>query len=50
MASEGGGDEIEVVDVVRGEEDETFRGVLGEDKVWVFLLCSLSLNLSICVS
>ena len=35
MATEGGGDEIEVVDIVRREEDEAFRGVLGEDKVGV---------------
>ena len=35
MATEGGGDEIEVVDIVRREEDEEFRGLLGEEKVWV---------------
>ena len=50
MASEGGGDEIEVVDVVRREEDEAFRGVLGEDKVWVFFYSVLSLNVFNCVS
>ena len=35
METEVGGDEIEVVDIVRREEDQEFRGVLGEDKVWV---------------
>ena len=35
MATEGGEDDIEVLEIVRREEDEAFRGVLGEDKVWV---------------
>ena len=34
MATEGGEDDIEVLEIVRREEDEAFRGVLGEDKVW----------------
>ena len=35
MATEGGGDEIEVVDIVRREGNEDFSGLLGEEKVWV---------------